>query len=147
MSRKLPFVDQKTLQNFLTQTDSSPQGVFAIIVLLKWNGKSGDILYSWISLAQKLLLFIDFLKKHTFIACMYDSVLIIPRPPCCIPLYTMFKFTFKFPCTNEPILFLRVGIWVSLKESTGAKKPTCESRYVFAMPDLTNNWQFKFCPE
>jgi len=52
ISRKLPFVDQKTLQNFLTQTDSSPQGVFVVIELFKWKRKSGDILYCWISLAQ-----------------------------------------------------------------------------------------------
>ena len=35
MSRKFSFVDQKMLQNFLTQIDISPQGVFAIIALLK----------------------------------------------------------------------------------------------------------------
>ena len=64
---------------------------------------------------------------------MYDSVLIIPRPPCCIELYTKFILIFKFPRTNEPILFLRVCIWVSLKVSTGAKTPICESSYVFAI--------------
>jgi len=36
-------------------------------------------------------------------------------------LYTVFIGVFKLPRTKDPISFLRVCIWVSLKESTGAK--------------------------
>ena len=106
---------------------------FVVIELLKWNRKSGDILYCWISLAQKSSLSIDFLKKPTLITFMKDSISIIPKPPCCIALYTMFIVVFKFPCTKEPISFLRFCNWVSLKGSTGAKKMICERRYVFAI--------------
>ena len=98
---------------------------------MKWKIWRYSILLDFFS--PKIIIVYWFPKKTTIIASMNDSVSIIPRPPCCIALNTMFIFTFKFPRTNEPISFLRVCILVSLKESTRAKKPICENRYVFAI--------------